>query len=97
MVVTFYTNPAKTKTNTAGLSLTTIRPAYGQMKIVYGGEAEEIDKNLSTIGAKSNIEALMRQFAATLPGIYTVVPNNYFLPTGCELHSVEGGIDYILQ
>lgn len=97
LVVTFYTNPAKTKTNTAGLSLTTIRPAYGQMKIVYGGEAEEIDKNLSTIGAKSNIEALMRQFAATLPGIYTVVPNNYFLPTGCELHSVEGGIDYILQ
>ena len=97
LVVTFYTNAAKTKTNTAGLSLTTNRPAYGQMQIVYGGDAEVIDKNLSTIGAKSNTEALMRQFAATLSGTYTVVPNNYFLPTGCELHAVEGGIDYILQ
>jgi hypothetical protein len=97
LVVTFYTNTAKTKTNTIGLSLTTNRLAYGLMQIVYGGEAEEIDKNLSTIGAKSNTEALMRQFAATLSGIYTVVPNNYFLPTGCELHAVVGGIDYILQ
>ena len=97
LVVTFYTNAAKTKTNTAGLSLTTNRPTYGQMQIVYGGDAEVIDKNLSTIGAKSNTEALMRKFAATLSGTYTVVPNNYFLPTGCELHAVEGGIDYILQ
>ena len=97
LVVTFYTNAAKTKTNTAGLSLTTNRPAYGQMQIVYGGDAEVIDKNLSTIGAKSNTEALMRQFAATLSGTYTVVPNNYFLPTGCDLHAVGGGIDYTLK
>ena len=97
LVVTFYTNAAKSKTNTVGLSLTTNRPAYGQMQIVYGGDAEEIDKNLSTIGAKSNTEALMRQFAATLSGSYTVVPNNYFLPTGCDLHAVGGGIDYTLK
>lgn len=96
LVVTFYTNTAKTKTNTVGLSLNTTRTSYGQMRIEYSEDAD-IDKNLSTIGAKSNTEALMRQFAATLSGIYTVVPNNYFLPTGCDLHAVGGGADYTLQ
>ena len=96
LVITFYTNTAKTKTNTAGLSLTTSRPAYGKMQISYS-EEEKMDKNLTNISNKSNAEALVRQFAASLSGTYNVVPNDYFLPTGCELHAVGEGNDYILQ
>ena len=96
LVVTFYTNTAKTKTNTAGLSLTTSLPAYGQMQITYGDD-EKIDKNFSNIASKSDVEALVRQFAATLSGTYEMVPNDYFLPTGCELRAVDGGNKYILK
>ena len=96
LVVTFYTNTAKTKTNTAGLSLTTSLPAYGQMQITYGDD-EKIDKNFSNIASKSDVEALVRQFAATLSGTYEMVPNDYFLPTGCELHAVDGDRNYILK
>ena len=96
LVITFYTNSAKTKTNTAGLSLTTSRPAYGQMQISYS-EEEKTDKNLSNIASKSDAETLVRQFAASLSGTYNVVPNDYFLPTGCELHPVGEGNDYILK
>lgn len=96
LVITFYTNTAKTKTNTAGISLTTSRPAYGQMQIVYG-DGEKMDGNLTNINKKSNIEAVVRQFAATLSGTYEMVPDNYFLPTGCELHALGEGSDYILK
>ena len=96
LVVTFYTNAAKTKTNTAGLSLTTSLPAYGQMQISYG-EDEKTDKNLSNIASKSDVETVVRQFAATLSGTYNMVPDDYFLPTGCELHAVEGDNEYILK
>lgn len=96
LVVTFYTNTAKTKTNTAGLSLTTNCPSYGKMEITYGDD-ERADGNLTNINKKSNIEALVRQFAASISGTYNIVPNDYFLPTGCELHALEGDIKYILN
>ena len=96
LVFTFYVNAAHSKTNTAGLSLTTTRPAFGQMQISFSDE-EKTDRNLTTMGAKCNIEAFVRQFAATLSGTYDIVPNHYFLPTGCELHAVEGNRDYILK
>ena len=96
LVITFYTNAAKSKTNTAGLSLTTSRPAFGQMQIAYS-DGEKADKNLTTMAKKCDIEQIARQFAATLSGTYDIVPDNYFLPTGCELHSVDGGNDYILK
>ena len=96
LVITFYTNSAKTKTNTAGISLATSRSAYGQMQIVYS-DGEKADGNLTNINKKSNIEAVVRQFAATLSGTYDIVPNDYFLPTGCELHAVDGDNSYILN
>ena len=96
LVVTFYTNTAKTKTNTAGLSLTSELQAMGQMKISYS-EDEKTDKNLSNIASKSDVETLVRQFAATLSGTYDMIPNDYFLPTGCELHAVDSDRNYILK
>lgn len=96
LVFTFYTNTAKTKTNTAGLSLNTTRPAFGQMKIEAGSD-EKMDKNLTTIAGKSDAEALARQFAATLVGTYELLPDNYFHPISCELQTVGGGMKYLLK
>lgn len=96
LVVTFYTNTAKTKTNTAGLSLTTTRPVFGQMLISYS-EEEKTDKNLSNMNAKSDVENLVRQFAASLSGLYNIIPNDYFLPTGCDLQAVGMGNNYTLK
>lgn len=96
LVITFYTNAAKTKTNTAGVELTNIRTAYGQMQISYS-DANKVDGNLESLGKKSDIVTVARQFAATLSGTFNIVPNDYFLPTGCELHAVDGGNNYILK
>ena len=96
LVITFYTNAAKTKTSTAGVALTNIRTAYGQMQISYS-DANKVDGNLESLGKKSDIVTVARQFAATLSGTFNIVPNDYFLPTGCELHAVDGGSNYILK
>ena len=91
-----FTFKVKNKTNTAGLSLTTVRPQFGQMKIAYSDD-EKPDRNLTTMANKCNIETLARQFAATLSGTYDMIPDNYFLPTGCELHGVGNDNIYILR
>ena len=91
-----FTFKVKNKTNTAGLSLTTVRPQFGQMKIAYSDD-EKPDRNLTTMANKCNIETLARQFAATLSGTYDMIPDNYFLPTGCELHGVGNDNIYILK
>ena len=96
LVLTFYVNTAKSKTNTAGLSLTTNCPSYGKMEILYGAD-EKADGNLTNLNKKSNIEEVVRQFAASISGTYDIIPNDYFLPTGCELHAVDGSGDYILE
>ena len=97
LVVTFYTNTQKTKTNTAGLAMTTSRPQYGQYIVVVDA-SDKVDKNMETIVKKATqFEALTRQFAATLAGKYSVVPNNYFLPTGGDFTAIEGGTTFRLQ
>ena len=96
LVFTYYTNTAKTKTNTAGLALNTSRPAFGQMQIEYNEECN-VDGNMEALAKKCEAETLARQLATTLIGVYDVTPDNYFLPTGCELHTVGGGQSYILK
>lgn len=91
-----FTFKVKTKSNTIGLSLTTVRPQFGQMSISYSDE-DKPDRNLTTMAGKCDIEALVRQFAATLSGTYDIVPDNYFLPTGCELHEVGADNIYVLK
>lgn len=96
LVLTYYTNAAKTKSNTAGLALNTSRPAYGQMQIAYDVESK-VDGNMEALANRCDAETLLRQLAATLSGTYDIVPNNYFLPTGCKLNAVGGGNSYILK
>lgn len=98
LVVTFYTNTQKTKTNASvGLAMTTSRPQYGQYKVVVDA-SDKVDKNMENVTKKATqFEALTRQFAATLAGKYSVVPNNYFLPTGGDFTAIEGGTTFKLQ
>lgn len=97
LVLTFYTNTAKTKTNTAGLSLTMSRPAYGQMAISCT-EDNKIDKNMENIMKKAtNIEMLCRNFATLMNGTYNITPDDYFLPTIAQFEAVNGGTSFKLN
>lgn len=97
LVLTFYTNAAKTKTNTAGVALTITRTAYGQARIDYSAESN-VDKNMEAIVKKSpEMENLARAFAATFNGTYTMTPDDYFLPTGGLFTAVNGGTTFKLN
>lgn len=97
LVLTFYTNAAKTKTNTAGVALTITRTAYGQAKIDYSAE-NKVDKNMEAVVKKSpDMENLARAFAATLNGSYAMTPDDYFLPTGGLFTAASGGTTFKLN
>ena len=90
LVVTFYTNTAKTKTNTVGLALNMELTEYAKMKIGLP-DADSYDKNMSSISAKATeLPNLTKQFATTLAGSYTMTPDDYFNPTGCTFAASEG-------
>lgn len=96
LVVTFYSNAAKTRTNTFGLSLTTLKTAFGQVSIQCDA-SNGIDNNLKAIATKApDMENLMRQFAATLVGTYDITPDNAFLPTGAAYQPVSGGTAFTI-
>lgn len=97
LVLTFYSNAAKTKTNTAGMSMSLSRLSYGNMELKYTS-SDVGDANMTTINKRAtNLEQLTREFAATLNGTYEVTPNDYFLPTGAEFKSTAGGHVYKLE
>ena len=96
LVLTFYTNTSKTKTNTAGVALTRKKVGDKQMQIIYS-ETDKVDKNMETIKKKAtNMENLARSFAATLNGVYSITPNDYFLPTIGTYTAINGGTTLVL-
>ena len=97
LVLTFYTNTAKTKTNTAGVSMSMTKTGYGKMQISYT-EDERVDKNMESIVKKApDVEAYARSFANLLNGTYNITPDNYFLPTGGDYNAVGGGTTFRLK
>ena len=97
LVLTFYTNAAKSKTNTAGVAMSFARTAYGKMTIT-SASTDRIDKNMETINKKaSDMESLVRAFAATLNGTYTMAPDDFFLPTSCEFTAEGSGVSFKLN
>lgn len=96
-VLSFYTNAAKTKTNTAGVALSMSKPAYGQIIIDYNKDCK-VDKNMESLVKKSpEMENLARAFAATINGTYEITPNDYFLPTGGLFTAIGGGTTFKLN
>jgi len=94
LVLTFYTNTAKTKTNTVGLALHQSQPVFGQFKIESNSD-DAVDKNMTAINSvSSDLIPLTRAFAATLVGTYNVTPNNHFLPTGAKFEAVDGSYTF---
>lgn len=96
LVITYYTNTAKTKTNSTGLALNTFRPAFGQMQIDYD-ESCVVDGNMEAFAKKTNLETIVRQLGTSFIGVYDIKPDNYFLPTCCELQTLGGGQTYSLK
>ena len=96
LVFTFYTNAAKTRTNTVGLAITKKKTGDAEIQII-ADASDKIDNNMKSVCKKAtNLEALARSFAATLNGTYSVTPDNYFIPTGGTYTAVNGGTTFVL-
>lgn len=97
LVVRFYSNARKTSTNNIGLALALTSPKYGTLHIECPADAA-VDNNMNVLGRKAtNLENLVRSFAATLVGTYEMKPNDYFLPTGGTFTVIEGGTTFKLN
>ena len=97
LVFTFYTNTAKTRTNSMGLTLNLSRVSYGKLEIVSTPE-DVCDRNMTSITSRSgDVLPLARSFASTLSGVYNVTPNQYFAPTGGKFEPVSGGTYFVLK
>lgn len=97
LVLTAYLNTKKTSTRSAGMSLNISHSGSGKMKI--SAENSTFDSNVSAFiknGVK-DLDELMRRFAATLEGEYTITPNDYFTPTGAEFTPIEKGTKFKLN
>ncbi len=96
LVLTCYTNAAKSKTNTLGMTVAQARVAYGLIEFTMG-DTPVVDNNMNAAAKKAtNLIELTKQFAATLMGRYTVTPNDYFLPTGGTYTPVGEGTAFTL-
>lgn len=96
LVFTFYTNAAKTRTNTTGLAITKKKSGEAEIQII-ADPSDKMDTNMTNVCKKAtNLEALARSFAATLNGTYSVTPDNYFIPTGGTYTAVSGGTTFVL-
>lgn len=91
LVFTFYTNNAKTKTNTSGVAFDMNVPGYGQ--ITYKSSADsKVDKNMKTITSKApDMTDLCLKMAASFNGTFNMKANNNFLPTKAEFSPVGSG------
>lgn len=97
LVLTFYTNTSNTNTVAACLALTITKAGDLQLQIVSDPEVDKMDKNLENICKKAtNMENLVRSFAATLNGVYSITPDDFFLPTGGTFTAINGGTTFVL-
>lgn len=85
LVVTFYTNTQKSKTNVGGIQMNINRTGYAEVTIE-NPETPVPDNNMKTVTTKAkNMTNLAGKFAQTLAGVYTATPDNPFLPTGATM------------
>ena len=94
-----YTSKGTKKKSSIGIAVTTSMPTFGQMVIKVSPD-DSVDSNMDNFFTRSGgsyVESLVRQFAATFDGTYSIVPDDYFLPTGCELRAIGGGNNYSLK
>lgn len=97
IVIGFYANATTAKLSTAGIAMPVTRPAFGQMLVEYDPESDS-DRNMTNFTNRGlDVEDLLRAFAVTLQGTYTITPNNYFLPTGATFTPVSGGVAFKLD
>lgn len=97
LVITFYTNAAKTKTNTAGIEMRSERAGFGKVTLSVD-ESPATDKNMQTIAKKAtNMPALAKNLAAEIAGTYNITPDNYFMPSGATFTATDGRNTLVLK
>ena len=97
LVLQYYTNAAKTKTNNCGIALASQYLGYGKVGIALADNPAR-DINFGNIVKKSPalLDAVL-SFAGTLTGTYTMVPDDYFLPTGAAFTPAGAGTAFVLS
>lgn len=97
LIFTFYTDIAKTKTQTLGVQLVMERLQYGQVNISCPEDCKT-DKNMDTANSKTgNMLNLAKAFAATISGTFEIQPDDYFQPTKATFVSLNGGTTFKLN
>ncbi|MBR1485359.1 MAG: DUF4302 domain-containing protein [Prevotella sp.] len=98
LVLTIYTNTRQSSTTTVGLSVNTQSNGFGQVRIE-ADPNKAVDGNMTSVvnNGATQIVDLVYAFASTIYGTYSMVPDNYFLPTGCEYVPQGAGTRFILK
>lgn len=97
IVITFYTNAAKTKTNTVGIEVTSERVGFGKIALSVA-DSPVVDKNMQTIAKKAaDMPELAKAFATEIAGTYDITPDNYFMPSGATFTATDGTKNLVLK
>lgn len=97
LVISFYTNTAKTKTNNIGMEMMSSRLSYGQISITKDADPKT-DKNFDSLAARSaDLKPLVNSLASQIVGTYMMTPNDFFLPTEVLFEPVNGGFPFQLN
>lgn len=97
VVISCYTNSAKTKTNTLGFEVLQNRESYGEISVKPTATVKT-DNNMNAVEKKvPGFIAKVHEFVETLYGVYNVTPNDYFLPTGGLYTATDGGTTFKIQ
>lgn len=65
------------------------RPEFG--KVQFSQSSLDVTNSYMELFAATNLKSLCLEFAATLYGLYAIVPNDYFHPTLADLTPESGG------
>lgn len=97
LVITLYTNAAKTRTNNCGISLDMQRVGYGRMSYSLP-ENPKKDTNMTTFCKRNpQLENAVKDFVTLLSGVYDMVPDDYFRPTGAVYTALDGSKTFTLR
>lgn len=94
-----YVSKGKTSRASLGISCSMCVPSFGVAKIEISPD-DAVDSNMKNFIDRSktvDAEALVRQFAATLKGMYKMTPDNYFLPTSVRFTPTDGGSEFTIN
>ena len=97
LVMTAYLNTKKSSTRSAGMSMNITKTGPEKMKISAENPSFDANVNAFIKNGVKDLDELLRRFAATLNGEYSITPNDYFSPTGAVFTPIGNGTKFKLN